>query len=221
MTVRIRKAWLPENLYPMKAPYALVPKGIVVHNTAGTASAIEERDIMVRNSNSPVGFHVVIDENEAVEVVPFRRNTWHAGDGGLGYGNRNLIGIEIARSKSPNQIYLKAEDNAAEYIAGVLFEYGWGVDKLHKHKEFTATACPHKTEELGWGRFISKVSSKLTNLQSKGFNKELKDTNKPSNWATGIWKQATDIKLVDGSNPKKPATREEVVAMILKNNEIN
>ena len=136
MTVKIVQNWLPQSKYYFKASYDMQPKGIIVHNTAGSASAMEEANRMISN-NSPISFHVVIDEKEAVECIPFSRNAWHAGDGGYGFANRNLIGIEIARSTSPQDLYLKAEANAVVYVAGVLKQYGWGVNRLYKHKQFS------------------------------------------------------------------------------------
>ena len=164
MTIKIVQNWLPESKYYLKASYDMQPKGIIVHNTAGAASAMEEANRMI-NNNSPISFHVVIDEKEVVECIPFRRNAWHAGDGGYGFANRNLIGIEIARSTSTQEVYLQAEANAVIYVAGVLKEYGWGVNKLYKHKQFSATACPHRTEELGWQRFIALVQAELNRLK--------------------------------------------------------
>ena len=164
MTVKIVQNWLPESKYYFKASYDMQPKGIIVHNTAGSASALEEANRMISN-NSPISFHVVIDEKEAVECIPFSHNAWHAGDGGYGFANRNLIGIEIARSTSPQDLYLKAEANAVVYVAGVLKQYGWDVNRLYKHKQFSATACPHRTEELGWQRFIDLVQAELNRLK--------------------------------------------------------
>ena len=164
MTYKLVSNWLPLNKRYLKASYDMVPKGIIVHNTASAQSARDVVSQMLSNA-SPVSFHVAIDENEAVEAIPFSRNAWHAGDGPNGFANRNLIGIEIARSTSPQDIYLKAEDNAAAYIAEVLKQYGWGVDKLYKHKQFSATACPHRTEELGWQRVIALVQEELNRLK--------------------------------------------------------
>ena len=50
------------------------------------------------------------------------------------------------------------------------------------------------------------------------FDKEnnIMDNNKPSKWAEKEWEEGTKLGITDGSNPKKPATREEVVAMIVR-----
>lgn len=221
MAYKLLGQWLPQHKYRQKAPYPMKPKGIIVHNTAGSASAIDERNTMV-NANNTISYHVVIDEANIVEIIPFNRNAWHAGDGEYGFANRNLIGIEIARSTSDKALYLKAEDNAATYIANALKDYGWGVDKLYKHKQFSATACPHRTEELGWKRFIDKVQKELEALKNPKpqVQSKPKEDGKPSKWAEAIWKKGAEIGLVDGTNPKAPATREEVVAIVIKSQKL-
>ena len=212
MTIKVLQNWLPQAKYYLKATYPMNPKGIVVHNTAGASSAMSEAKSMV-NNGSPVSFHTVIDEGEAVECIPFNRNAWHAGDGGNGYANRNLIGIEIARSASDEATYLKAEANAVVYIAEVLKQYGWGVDKLYRHKQFSATACPHRTEELGWQRFIAKVKAELEQI------KQLSATVKVPSKAQVKWYQKDvdemkALKLTTGERLGDNLTRGEALALM-------
>lgn len=207
MAYKLIQDWLPQNKYWQKASHAMTPKGIVVHNTAGANSARTERNTMV-NANNSISYHVVIDEKEVIEIIPFNRNAWHAGDGAYGFANRNLIGVEIARSTSDKALYLQAEDNTVVYLANVLKQYGWGVDKLYKHKQFTATACPHRTEELGWKRFIDKVQ------------KELDKLNNPKEEKPKVSKYQADIDslkakgITSGERPNDPITRGEVFALI-------
>lgn len=162
MTYTLTAHWLPASQYPLKAPYAMTPQGITLHNTATAASAAAEAAYMVANS-SPVGYHVVIDEAQAVECIPFSRNAFHAGDGSEGYANRHLIGIEIARSAGDPALFAQAEDNAALYIAHVCIQYGWTSAQLHKHSDYSATACPHKTREH-WADFLAKIDANIAAL---------------------------------------------------------
>ena len=139
MAYTLSQMWLPESLYGLKASYAMTPQGIVVHNTAGSASARSEATAMLNNGSS-VSYHVVIDETEAIELIPFSRNAWHAGDGSTGYANRNLIGIEIARSMDySDDKYDRAEANAVEYIAWVCVQYGWTSNELNQHNWYSGT----------------------------------------------------------------------------------
>ena len=212
MTYKLVSNWLPLNKRYLKASYDMVPKGIIVHNTASAQSARDVVSQMLSNA-SPVSFHVAIDENEAVEAIPFSRNAWHAGDGPNGFANRNLIGIEIARSTSPQDIYLKAEDNAAAYIAEVLKQYGWGVDKLYKHKQFSATACPHRTEELGWQRFINKVQKELDNSKKQQEVKKPIPKQQPKWYQTDV-DEMKALKLTTGERLEDNLKRGEAIALL-------
>ena len=59
--------------------------------------AANEIAYMTRNT-TVVGYHVAIDDKQAVQAIP-THNAFHAGDG-QGKGNRASIGIEICYSKS-------------------------------------------------------------------------------------------------------------------------
>ena len=73
MAYTLSQMWLPESLYSLKASYAMTPVGIVVHNTAGSASARTEATNMINNS-SATSYHAIVDESEAIEIIPFSRN---------------------------------------------------------------------------------------------------------------------------------------------------
>lgn len=164
MTYTLTNHWLPASQYPLKSPYAMTPAGIVVHNTAGTASAREEAAAMIASA-AATSFHVVIDEAEAVECIPFARNAWHAGDGAAGYANRRLIGVEIARSMdTASDRFDQAEANAALYIAHVCRQYGWTSAQLHQHNWYSSTACPHRTK-THWQTFLAQVDECIAELE--------------------------------------------------------
>ena len=167
MTYTLTNHWLPASQYALKAPYAMTPEGIVVHNTAGTASAREEAAAMIE-STAATSFHVVIDEAEAVECIPFACNAWHAGDGAAGYANRHLIGLEIARSMdTATTRFAQAETNAALYIAHVCRQYGWTSAQLHQHNWYSSTACPHRTK-THWQTFLAQVDEYIAALERGG-----------------------------------------------------
>ena len=86
------------------------------------------------------------------------RSAWHAGDGGKGEGNRKTIGIEICYSTGDKAKFEKAQENAAEFVAFKLKEYGWGIDKVYTHKHWSGKHCPHRTlDEYGWEYFLGLV----------------------------------------------------------------
>lgn len=147
---------IPKEKYKIKCPYAMAATRIVVHNTANDASAKNEIAYMGR-SDTATSYHFAIDDIEVRQGIPLNRNAFHAGDGAKGAGNREGIGIEICYSLSGGDRFRVAEENAAEFIAGLLIERGWGVDKVTKHQDYSGKYCPHRTLDLGWDRFLKKV----------------------------------------------------------------
>lgn len=152
---------VPQNKYSIKCPYTMKPTRIVVHNTYNDAPAKNEIAYMISNNNE-VSFHYAVDDEEIVQGIPENRNAWHSGDGGKGKGNREGIAIEICYSKSGGDRFTKAEQNAVELIVDILKRYGWGIDKVTKHQDYSGKYCPHRTLDLGWERFLNLVEDKLS-----------------------------------------------------------
>ena len=158
--VAIRQNLVDGSKWDIKCPFEMKPKYVVIHNTANDAPAANEIAYMRRNDNE-VSFHYAVDDKEIVQGVLENRNAWHAGDGGKGEGNRYGIAIEICYSKSGGEKFEKAEKNAAELAASILKRYGWGIDRLKKHQDFSKKYCPHRTLDLGWDRFVDMVKDFL------------------------------------------------------------
>lgn len=158
--MQITNVICPENKYAIKCPYPMKPEYITVHNTANDASAMAEISYMIGNNNK-CSFHVAVDDCRVVTGLPFNRNGWHAGDGGNGTGNRKSIGVEICYSKSGGDRFDHAEKLAAEYVAMLLKQYGWGIDRVRTHQSWSGKYCPHRTLDRGWQRFLDMVKTYL------------------------------------------------------------
>ena len=166
----IKQNLVASENYSVKCPHSMTAEFIVVHNTANDATAENEVAYMIRNKNQ-VSFHYAVDDQEVVQGVPINRNTWHAGDGN-GEGNRKGISIEICYSKSGGGRFDQAEKNAAHFIATLLRERGWGIEKVKKHQDFRNKYCPHRTLDKGWNGFIQMIKIYLNDIpvtSSSGF----------------------------------------------------
>lgn len=150
---------ISSDKYGIKCPYVMDPIGICIHNTANDASAANEIAYMQRNNNE-VSFHIAIDDKEAIQGIPFNRNAWAAGDGN-GQGNRRYIHVEICYSKSGGPKFEAAEKIAAQEVAALLKQYGWGIDRVTKHQDFSGKYCPHRTLDMGWQRFLNMIQAEL------------------------------------------------------------
>ena len=203
--LKIDRLLLPDNLISLKATNPMQPQFIVIHNTANDASAMSEISWMMKNPKS-TSYHYAVDESRAVQGVPLNRNAWHAGDGTNGVGNRRGISVEICRSTSNDkELFLKAENNAAELVAMLLIQFNWGIEKVKKHQDFSGKYCPHRTLDLGWERFLKKVEIKL---------KELQQPTDVPDWAKEAWEWAKQKGIVDGTNPNGAVTRTMGAAML-------
>lgn len=152
---KLKQNLVSKDKYPLKCPNSMVAEFIVVHNTANDASAENEIAYMIRNEKQ-VSFHYAVDDKEVVQGLPLNRNAWHAGDGN-GAGNRKGLAIEICYSKSGGTRFDHAEKNAAHFIATLLRERHWGIDKVKKHQDFSKKYCPHRTLDKGWESFIDMI----------------------------------------------------------------
>ncbi|KYG88972.1 XlyB [[Bacillus] sp. KCTC 13219] len=168
MSYVFKQKLLPTSKYALKSPFAMTPQYITVHNTANDASAANEVAYHNRNDNE-VSYHVAVDDKEVIQCLPFNRNGWHCGDG-QGDGNRKSIGIEICYSKSGGSRYVAAEENAVQYIASLLKQFGWGVDRVKKHQDWARADgyrkyCPHRIlDEKRWDSFKARVQKALDTL---------------------------------------------------------
>ena len=165
--VKVIDMRVPTNKYGIKSTYKMSPTSITIHNTANTALARNEVNYM-RGNNNMTSFHVAIDHLEAVQALPFTRNSWAAGDGLYGEGNRRSIHIEICFSMDNgysgkySKRHRQAELNAVEYVAHVLLQYNWNTNRLRQHWDWSRKDCPHKMRAWGnWGRFKNEVASKM------------------------------------------------------------
>jgi N-acetylmuramoyl-L-alanine amidase len=154
----------PHNRRPA---YSMTPTTITIHNTGNpTSTARNERAWLTSPSNDrTASYHIAVDEREAIECLPLNENAWHSGDGsGVKSGNRTSIGVEICESGN----YAKTLDNAAQLVAGMLKERGWGTDRLRRHFDWSGKICPRLMYDggkwTGWSVFVASVGAKLTEL---------------------------------------------------------
>lgn len=154
--MQITRVKCPESKYATKCPDATKKEGITIHNTANDASAMAEVSYMIGRPDK-VSFHVAVDNYRVVEGLDFNRSCYASGDGRYGFGNAKTINIEICYSKSGGKRFEEAEELCAEYVAYLLKQYGWGIDKVGTHQMRSGKYCPHRTLDLGWNRFLDKI----------------------------------------------------------------
>lgn len=211
MTYTFKQTLLPPIKYSIKAPYTMVPQYITVHNTANDAPAANEIAYMINNNNQ-VSYHVAVDDKEVIQAIPFNRSAWHCGDGGGSAdpnahkkGNRISIGVEICYSKSGGVRYGMAEENAVQYIAKLLKQYGWGIERVKKHQDWNGKYCPHRIlAEERWNSFLKRIEEAMKPMEiqkpTEKDDETMRFTNETTKAAVRDYiKQAVDKGKIDKS----------------------
>ncbi|WP_420976942.1 N-acetylmuramoyl-L-alanine amidase [Bacillus vallismortis] len=167
MTIAVKKNLVSEAKYALKCPNYLDAEYITIHNTANDASAANEISYMTGNTSS-TSFHFAVDDKEVIQGLPLNRNAWHTGDGTNGPGNRKSIGVEICYSKSGGAKYEAAEKLAIKFVAQLLKERGWGIDRVRKHQDWNGKYCPHRILSEGrWDDVKAAIEKELKALGGK------------------------------------------------------
>lgn len=115
------------------------PKFLTIHSTGNPSSmGTGERNWLTSAENTrTASFHVVVDEKQAVECIPFDEVAWHAGDGN-GDGNKKSISLEICESGDRTRTLR----NAIALAARILREQDLAPTSLRRHHDWATKMCP-------------------------------------------------------------------------------
>ncbi|MGW6083497.1 peptidoglycan recognition protein family protein [Bacillus subtilis] len=208
MTIAVKKNLVSEAKYALKCPNYMDAEYITIHNTANDASAANEISYMIGNTSS-TSFHFAVDDKEVIQGLPLNRNAWHTGDGTNGTGNRKSIGVEICYSKSGGAKYYAAEKLAIKFVAQLLKERGWGIDRVRKHQDWNGKYCPHRILSEGrWDEVKAAIEKELKALgggktssskTSPAKKKTTRSSSKKTSYAlpSGIYKVTSPMRKGD------------------------
>ncbi|PTK82826.1 autolysin [Staphylococcus haemolyticus] len=132
------------------------PKGIVIHNDAGSKGATAEA---YRNGlvNAPLSrleagiAHSYISGNTVWQALDESQVGWHTANQN---GNKNYYGVEVCQSIGANdKTFLQNEQATFQECARLLKKWGLPANRntIRLHNEFTSTSCPHRSSDLHTG----------------------------------------------------------------------
>ena len=164
----------------------LIPKYIIIHDTAGQSSALNEAKRLQSRGRDDAIAHYYVDDNEAYQLIYDDIKAFHAGDSADSKGNGQSIGIEVCKSlpsgnfTSDNQkeIYKKALDNAYKLAADLCKAYNINPSNILQHNECNNTSCPY-TQKVLFGSY-EKAKSNAINKVNKYFGNDTVDTTSAS-----------------------------------------
>lgn len=116
---------------------SMTPTTLTIHSTGNpNSTAQNERDNINRPDNhDEISFHYVVDESTCIACIPPNEIAWHARNA---VGNATSLALEICESGNRVQTL----QNAITATANLLKQYGWGVDNLRRHYDWSGKNCP-------------------------------------------------------------------------------
>lgn len=188
-------------------------KYLTIHSTANTATAAQERNWLENpNNNSPVAWHVVVDENQAIEAIPLNETAHHTKNS---VGNSRSIGLEIAHREG-------ALENAYQVAAKILDEENIPPENMRMHRHWTATQCPSLIKDEEWLTFQLNVIRELVAMSKieivyNGVNHVVEGFNKNGTTYVGVREIGGIIGVdVGWDADKKRVTIDDELRMLVK-----
>ncbi|MGF2095929.1 SH3 domain-containing protein [Mammaliicoccus lentus] len=155
-------------------------KGVVIHNTAGSATAKQDfnnlRNASVARYEAGIA-HYYIDRKTVWRAIDTYSVAWHVANTN---GNNSYIGYEVNESMSANNKDFMANEQATfKKAAADMLYYGLPVNRstVMLHCQFVPTACPHRSMALhtGWDPVKKGAApTSIVNQLKDYFIKEIK-----------------------------------------------
>lgn len=162
-----------ENNLQMKRD---VTRGVVIHNDAGSISGSQYRYLESYSTDQLArGFaHYYVAKDDVYQFWDDSKVAWHTGNFA---GNTEYIGIEVTNSYGPEYKFRENEEEVFKLTANLLKKYNLepNRDTVRLHREFRATACPHRSWALHGGSvnavkdyFIEQIKKYMAPSYNKG-----------------------------------------------------
>ncbi len=170
----VKSQIIPKTATGRRPQLDLKPEYITIHGTGEDKATAKNHADNVNNNNptKQTSWHIVVDENEAYQVLPLNEVAWHAGDGFYGSGNRKSIGIEICESGNRR----KTLDNTISTVKALMKELGLDVSDIRQHYDWSRKDCPrilrnpaNIKDGLDWDWFIDQLSAKPSSHWAKPY----------------------------------------------------
>ena len=165
---------IPRNTPFNRRPGTLITNlnSITIHNNANpTSTAKNERGWLTNPINKrDASFHIAVDENDAVEVIPTGLDIFPntgplevAHHSANRIGNRESLSIEICELN-----FEKSMKNTVILVSKIMYLKNLqpvDVDRfIKKHSDWTNTDCPRLMNDTIWINFLNMIKEKLKEL---------------------------------------------------------
>lgn len=179
-------------------------KYIIIHHWGARGQTFEGViDWFCNNKNCETSAHYIVEAGKVACIVDLKDTAYHAGDW---LYNLQSIGIEC-RPEATEADY----HTVAQLVANIWKHYGKLELIAHRDVPGVYTSCPGVWDM----RKLKKLAEEYYNGKEVTQVKK-KTVEQPSEWARPLWQKYKALGFIDGTRPKEPATREEVVVINAK-----
>lgn len=201
---------------------------IVIHYTGNDGDKDENNGKYFENNVTKTSAHYFVDDDSITQSVPDNYIAYHCGTTGkykhAKCRNTNSIGIEICDDVKNGVVYPseKTIQNTLELTEYLMKKYNIPAERIIRHYDVTGKLCPaYWVDDSKWkSEFWNKIQEGEDDMTKEEVIKiiqeyETSKEKKPvESYAESAWKKAKAKKVIDGTKPKSPATREQVVTIL-------
>lgn len=134
------------------------PKGIFIHNDAGSKNANASfYKNWLKSHNPSDGFaHYYVAQDGILQAEDDSNRAWHCGQTN---GNNEFLSIEVCQSMGDLEVFKSNEEKALQLAAQKCKQYGItpSASTIMLHQEVYATSCPHRSVEIHGGASGAKA----------------------------------------------------------------
>lgn len=139
----------------------MTPRYITVHETSNAAiganAEMHRRFVWGGGGAEGVSFHWVVDDTEAIHLIPDNEVAWHAGDGYDGPGNRASVAIETCVNADGD--WARTRRNLALLVASLMRRHGIPLTDVVQHNRWSGKDCPLVIRRDGlWAGTLAAVA---------------------------------------------------------------
>ena len=179
---------------------------IVIHYTSNLGDTAKNNADYFAREIVKASAHYFVDEIETWNSVPEDSIAYHVGAKQYFHPacrNANSIGIEICMQDKQGRLRQASIDRAAQLARELMAKYDVPADRVIRHYDVTHKNCPAPmvSDRALWAAFQKSLEVK-----------PVSDT--PAPWAKEAWERAAEAKIVDGTRPTEPVTRQELAVIL-------
>ncbi|MCS7294693.1 MAG: N-acetylmuramoyl-L-alanine amidase, partial [Dehalococcoidia bacterium] len=141
------------------------------HETANEAPGADaeahRRFVHAGGGREGVSFHFVVDDREAVQLLPTTEVGWHAGDGPAGPGNRTSLAVELCVHAGSD--WERTQEHGARLVAALCRAFGIPLERVVPHRDWSGKSCPRRLLAAGFERFRARVAAASATARERFF----------------------------------------------------